>query len=181
MEKYQVIYADPPWEVKRGPEYNSNGASRVLTYPTMPMKDIIDLPIKELADTNCKLFLWGINKYLTETFEVMKQWGFKFSTMLVWCKNPNGIGLGGTFSLTTEYLLFGVKGKVGASRRHDTSWWLEKRGRHSQKPNKFRELINETFPDDSKIELFAREKTDGWDSWGNEVESDINLQAYQGC
>jgi len=55
---------------------------------------------------------------------------------LVWCKNPNGIGLGGTFSLTTEFLLFGVKGKVGATKRYDTTWWLEKRGRHSAKPHK---------------------------------------------
>jgi len=175
MKKYQIIYADPPWEVKRGPEYNSNGASRVLTYPIMKMEDIFKLPIQELTDKNCKLFLWGINKYLPETFEVMKRWGFKYSTMLVWCKNPNGIGLGGTFSLTNEYLLFGVKGKVGASKRHDTTWWLEKRGRHSQKPVKFRNIIDETFPNDNKIELFAREKTDGWDVWGNEVDSDIDL------
>ena len=175
MKKYQIIYADPPWEVKRGPEYNSNGASRSLTYPTMTIDEIKKLPVKSVVSDNCKLFLWGINKYLPETFEVMKEWGFRYSTMLVWCKNPNGIGLGGTFSLTTEYLLFGVKGKVGALKRHDTTWWIEKRGRHSAKPQKFRSVIEETFPSDSKIELFAREKTPGWDVWGNEVESDIDL------
>lgn len=175
MKKYQIIYADPPWEVNRGPEYNSNGASRILTYPTMPMKDIVNLPVKNLAEDNCKLFIWTINKYLPETFDVIKAWGFKYSTTLVWCKNPNGIGLGGTFSLTTEYLIFASKGKIGASKRHDTSWWLEKRGRHSAKPKKFREVIEETFPNDSKVELFAREKTEGWDVWGNEVESDIEL------
>ena len=175
MKKYQIIYADPPWEVKRGPDWGSNEASRILTYPTMKIADIIKLPIQYLSDENCKLFLWGINKYLPETFEVMRRWGFKYSTMLVWCKNPNGIGLGGTFSLTTEYLLFGVKGRLGASKRHDTTWWLEKRGKHSQKPNKFREIINKTFPNDNKIELFARQKTEGWDVWGNEVESDIEL------
>lgn len=178
MKKYRIIYADPPWDVKRGPEYHSNGPSRVLTYPTMKLQEIIDLPVQKLADENCKLFLWGINKYLPAAFEVMKNWGFKFSTMLVWCKNPNGIGLGGTFSLTTEYLLFGVKGKVGAAKRHDTTWWLEKRGRHSAKPQKFRQVIEETFPYDSKIELFAREKTEGWDVWGNEVESDITLGGW---
>ena len=83
MKKYQVIYADPPWEVKRGPEYNSNGASRVLTYPTMKMDDIYNLPIKSISDDNCKLFLWGINKYMPETYELLKHWGFKYSTTLV--------------------------------------------------------------------------------------------------
>lgn len=168
-KKYQIIYADPPWDVKRGPEYASNGPSRILTYPTMKTKDIINLPIKELADKNCKLFLWTINKYLPIAFKVMQQWGFRYSTTLIWCKNPNGIGLGGTFSLTNEYLLFGVKGKVGAKKRYDTTWWIEKRGRHSQKPLKFRQIIEQAFPDDNKIELFAREKPIGWDVWGDEV------------
>ena len=71
--------------------------------------------------------------------------------------------------------MFGIKGKVGASKRHDTTWWLEKRGKHSQKPQRFRDIIEQTFLNDSKIELFARQKTEGWDVFGNEVESDIQL------
>jgi len=88
----------------------------------MSMKEIFDLPIPSLADKNCKLFMWGINKYMPEQYQLLKHWGFKYSTTLVWCKKPNGIGLGGTFSLTTEFLLFAVKGKQGAEKRWDTTW-----------------------------------------------------------
>lgn len=105
---------------------------------------------------------------------MIKSWGFKYSTTIVWCKKPNGIGLGGTFSLTTEYLIFAHRKKVSANKRHDSTWFLEKRGRHSQKPQLFRDIISETF-EGNKIELFAREKHDGWDVWGNEVDSDIDL------
>lgn len=167
-KKYDVIYADPPWDVKAGPGWSSNGKSRDLIYPTMTLKQIEELPVNSLCAKNCRLFLWTINKYLPDAFNLMKSWGFKFSTMLIWCKNPNGIGLGGTFSLTNEYLLFGHKGKVEALKRHDTTWFLEKRGRHSRKPDKFRQLIEQTF-NGEKIELFAREKTQGWDVWGDEV------------
>ena len=154
-KKYDVIYADPPWEVKRGPDYGSNQASRVLTYPTMTLEKIRKLPISTIANKNCRLFMWSINKYLPDAFDIIKEWGFKYSTTLVWVKNPNGIGLGGTFSLTTEYLLFAYRGKCEAEKRFDTTWWLEKRGKHSQKPEKFREIINTAFPLLSKIELFS--------------------------
>lgn len=168
-KKYQIIYADPPWQVKKGPEWNSNGISREMHYPTMNLEDIRNLSIKNIADDNCKIFLWCINKYMYKAYTILQHWGFKYSTTLVWCKNPNGIGLGGTFSLTTEFLIFGCRGKVGASKRYDTSWWLEKRNKHSQKPVRFYEIIEEAFPADTKIELFARNKRSGWDAWGNEV------------
>jgi len=179
MNKYSVIYADPPWDIKTGGDGHwglKNGKSR-LPYPSMTIDEIKKLNIKQLINKDCKLFLWTVNKYLKESLDIMKEWGFKYSTTIVWCKKPNGIGFGGTFSLTTEYLLFGVKGKVESSKRHDTTWWLEKRGKHSVKPNKFRRIIEESFPSDNKLELFARQKTEGWDVWGNEVESDIELNS----
>jgi len=168
-KKYQIIYADPPWEVKAGPPWASNGKSRNLTYPTMTLEEIKHLPIKDISDKECVLFLWTINKYIEQSYQVAKFWGFKPSTLLVWCKNPNGIGLGGTFSLTTEFLLFAWKGKCGAKNRYDTTWWIEKRGKHSEKPKLFRDIIDKTFINKTKIELFARQKTEGWDVWGNEV------------
>ena len=104
----------------------------------------------------------------------MSAWGFKYSTTLVWCKAPNGIGLGGTFSITTEFLLFGYSQKCENIKRYDTTWWKIKRGPHSRKPDIFRNIIDETFKG-TKIELFARPltpmfpKVTGWDVWGNEV------------
>ena len=175
-KKYDVIYADPPWDVMGGPRWASNGLSRPLDYPTMKVDEIKAMPIKNIRANPCRLFMWTINKYLKEAFEIMGAWGFDYSTTLVWCKDPNGIGLGGTFSITTEFLLFGYCGKCQNKKRHDTTWWKAKRGRHSRKPDVFRDLIDETF-DGDKIELFARPltpmfpKMDGWDVWGDEVES----------
>lgn len=178
MKKYQIIYADPPWEVKRGPDWNSNGPSNPLPYPTMKTEDIGNLPIKELADRNSWLFLWVINKYIPEAYEVAKKWGFKPSCLLTWCKPKHGIGIGGTFIQTTEHLLFCRRGTKTARYRVDTTWFEHKRLVHSKKPDFFRTLIESLGEGNNrinKIELFAREKIGTWDVWGNEVESDIEL------
>lgn len=174
MKKYKTIVADPPWEVKAGPGWASNGKSRDLVYPTMSIGEIKALPVKELAEKEAHLYIWTINKYLEQTYEIARAWGFEPSTMLVWAKNPNGIGLGGTYSLSTEFCLFARRGICKATKRHPTNWWLWKRGKHSQKPEAFQDMIEETSPGDY-LELFARRKREGWDVWGNEVESDIQL------
>lgn len=174
MEKYQVIYADPPWDVKRGPDWNSNGPSKDLPYPTMSTDEIKALPIKAIADKNAHLYLWTINKYIPKSYEVAKAWGFNVSCMLTWCKPRHGIGIGGTYIQTTEHLLFCRRGTHKAKRRIDTTWFEHKRLRHSEKPQLFRDII-ESVSSGNKIELFARQKTEGWDVWGNEVESDIGL------
>jgi site-specific DNA-methyltransferase (adenine-specific) len=175
-KKYNIIYADPPWNVWAGCTFfkekkykiAKNRLRKKLTYPTMDIEDIKNLPVKDLSNKDSKLFIWTINKYLPQTFDVINSWGFKYSTCLTWCKKPMGLGLGGTFSGTTEFLMFAHKGKVNAKKRIDTTWFLEKRGIHSKKPNKFINLIDDLF-DGDKIELFARQKVEGWDSWGNEV------------
>ena len=175
MKKYQIIYADPPWDVKRGPDWNSNGPSKPLPYPTMSIDQIKALPIKEIADANSHLYLWTINKYIKESYEVAKEWGFNVSCMLTWCKPRHGIGIGGTFVQTTEHLLFCRKGTLKAKKRIDTTWFEHKRLSHSEKPDMFRKMIMDVSGDLPRIELFARQKTEGWDVWGNEVESDIVL------
>ena len=176
MKKYNIIYADPPWDVKAGPGWNSNGKSRDLVYPTMSIEDIKNMQVKEIADKNCHLYLWTINKYLRETFGILEKWGFKFSCMLTWCKPPHGIGLGGTYIQTTEHLFFCRRGTLKAKKRINTTWFEHKRYAHSVKPKMFRDMIVDVSGDRPRIELFARQKTDGWDVWGNEVESDIDLK-----
>ena len=169
-KKYNIIYADPPWEVLRGCEWNSNGKSRPLPYPTMSLKEIKELPVRDISSNNCKLFIWTINKYLPDVFDVIKSWGFKYSTTLLWNKKPMGIGLGGTFTTNTEYLIFAYKGKQNAIKKYDGCWFEQPRGVHSKKPDFFRNLISDTYSkDESKIELFARQKYHGWDVWGDEV------------
>tara|TARA_Y100000114_G_C11581640_1_gene241355 strand:- start:45 stop:575 length:531 start_codon:yes stop_codon:yes gene_type:complete len=170
-KKYNIIYADPPWDIETGwrQNFTHKVQSRKLKYPVMSFEQIYNLPIKDISDKDCKLFLWTINMYLPKVFDLIKHWGFKYSTTLVWCKNPNGLGLGGNFSLTTEFLIYASKGKQNCVKRHDTTWFNLKRGIHSKKPPHIRDLLMQMYGDVPRIELFARERILGWDSWGNEV------------
>jgi N6-adenosine-specific RNA methylase IME4 len=173
MKKYNVIYADPPWEVKAGPPWSSNSKSRDLNYPTMTLDAIKNLKVKELSEKNSHLYLWTINKYIEQSYSVARSWGFTPSCLITWVKNPHGIGLGGAYIQTTEHLLFCRRGSLKSKKRIDSSWFLYKRGRHSQKPDEFRKMIEEVSG--VGIELFAREKVRNWDVWGNEVISDVAL------
>ncbi len=182
MKKYKIIYADPPWQVmagsKQGRKKGDSQKSRPLQYPTMTLDEIKGLPIKQMIDKDAVLFLWTINKYLEQSYEVARQWGFKPSTMLVWDKTPKGIGLGGTFTLANEYLLFARRGTVKAQQRVKGNHWHFPREKHSRKPDFFRNLITETFGDLPRVELFAREEFEGWDCFGNQVGNSIDLSPY---
>ena len=182
MEKYKIIYADPPWQVmagsKQGRKAGDSQKSQPLQYPTMTLDEIKGLPVKQMINKDAVLFLWTINKYLEQSYEVARQWGFKPSTMLVWDKTPKGIGLGGTFTLANEYLLFARRGTVKAQQRVKGNHWHFPREKHSRKPDFFRNLITDTFGDLPRVELFAREEFDGWDCFGNQVENSIDLSPY---
>jgi len=175
LKKYNIIYADPPWDVKRGPDWNSNGPSKPLPYPTMSIDEIRALPVKEIADKNAHLYLWGINKYIPELYEVAKAWGFKPTCLLTWIKPPHGIGIGGTYVQTTEHLLFCRRGTLTARKRIDRTAFEHKRLKHSEKPNMFREMIVDVSGDLPRVELFCRDPHYGWDVWGNEVECTAEL------
>ncbi|MEK6883835.1 MAG: MT-A70 family methyltransferase [Nanoarchaeota archaeon] len=166
--KFQVIYIDPPWDVKAGPDWGSGEQSKDLIYPTMSLEEISSMPINELADKNAHLYLWTINKYIRESYDIVRRWGFEPSCLLTWIKPPHGIGLGGTFIQTTEHLLFCRRGTLEAKKRIDTTWFQYPRGKHSEKPEEFRKMIEEVSPG-NRIVLFARTKTKGWEVWGNEI------------
>jgi len=168
-KKYKTIVADPPWKVKAGPIFNSNGKSRDLEYQTMSVDEIRALDVSSIAENNAHLYLWTINKYVEDAYAVCRSWGFKPSTLLVWNKAPMGIGLGGTYVLATEYILFARKGTCPALKRLDRNWWNWKRqSRHSKKPEEFQDMV-ETVSPAPRIELFARREREGWDTWGDEV------------
>ena len=172
-KKYQIIYADPPWKVMAGSKQSRKDGdsqkSLLLSYPTMELKEIISMPVKEIRERNSVLFLWTINAYIEQSYQVARAWGFKPSTMLVWGKTPKGIGLGGTFTLATEYLLLARSGILKANKRIKGNWWHLPREKHSKKPGLFRDMIADIFGNLPRIELFAREKTEGWDVWGDEI------------
>lgn len=165
-KKYQVIYADPPWEIKKI-KRNSRPNQIKMDYPTMKFEDIVNLPVKNISEDNSCLFLWTIQSYLPKSFEVMDKWGFKYQRTITWDKN-NGMCLFG-FHHRTEFLLFGYKGKIDIypKRKAFPTLVSAKSEYHSSKPQIFRDLI---FPfGNSHIELFARVKPDNWDVWGDEV------------
>ena len=195
MAKYSVIHADPAWEQKAGrpigkyemkdgrqafPQGASNSA-RDTSFPSMSVAEIKALDVQGVSADDCVLYLWATNKYLPAAFEVVKAWGFQYSTTLVWAKNMMGGGLGGTFKINTEYLIFATKGSVKALKTTAGTWFNVKRTyengapKHSKKPDFFYDLIGQTSAG-AKIDLFARDKREGWDSWGNEIENSIELK-----
>ncbi len=173
-KKYQIIYADPPWPVKKIlRKVRPNQVE--MDYPTMSVEDIKALPVASLADDNASLFLWTTHKFLPVSFEVMTAWGFKYQRTITWDKQ-NGMCLFG-FHHRTEFLLFGYKGKIQMypERKAIPTLIVANSPRHSEKPAVIRSMI-EVFGM-TRLELFARQKVAGWDCWGNEVESDVELKA----
>ena len=173
MKSYQIIYADPPWKYRNKRTGGSMLSGSASKYPTMALVDIKALPIQKIASKNSVLFLWATVPLLPEAMEVLRMWGYTYKTALFWRKIMS-LGMGFWFRGQVEVLLLGIKGKVKAFRIQEPNFVQTKVGKHSEKPPEFRRLIELTnlVP---RIELFAREKTPGWDVWGNEVESDIEL------
>jgi N6-adenosine-specific RNA methylase IME4 len=177
MRKYQIIYADPPWSYKNMGNIQATASSH---YSTMINEDICELPISNLADDNCILFLWATFPKIQEALDVIKSWGFEYKTVgFVWIKkNKNGsnfFGVGWYTKSNAEVCLIGTKGKPPKQSNSISQIIETVREKHSKKPDVIRGKIVEFCGDLPRIELFAREKTEGWDVWGNEVESDINL------
>jgi N6-adenosine-specific RNA methylase IME4 len=139
-----------------------------LAYAQMSLSEITDLPVKGLAAPDAHLYLWTTNRYLRDSYGIAEAWGFRPSVLLVWAKTPRGIGLGDTFRLTTEYVLFARRGNLPHARIVPTTWFNWPRGRHSEKPGEFYELIESVTPG-PYVDLFARTARSGWTVWGDEV------------
>lgn len=183
LKKYQIIYADPPWQYK---VYSKKGEGRSAEshYPTMSIEDICKLPVKELADENCVLFMWMTFPTLKEGLKVIDEWGFKYKTVaFVWIKQNKKTpslfwGMGFWTRANAEICILAIKGtpkRISAKVHQVIVSPIEE---HSKKPDEARKRIVELIGDLSKIELFAREKVEGWDAWGNEVDCDIDLYEY---
>jgi N6-adenosine-specific RNA methylase IME4 len=123
------------------------------------------LVVVDLAAEDAHLYLWTTNAYLHAAFDIASGWGFKHSQTLTWCKPRNGIGPGGAFSNTTEFVLFCRRGHLAYQDRLDTTWWQWPRGAHSVKPAAFYDLVERVSPG-PYVELFARAPRLGWSSWG---------------
>ncbi len=178
MKKYQIIYADPPW----GGSGKSRGRGVIKHYETMDTKDICALPIKTIAGNDSVLLLWAVLPMLPDALEVIKAWGFEYkTTAFVWVKtNKNTMGLfwgmGSYTRSNVELCLLATRGNSLPVLVHDIhSVVMSAVMEHSHKPAIVRERIVQLMGDLPRIELFARRKVEGWDCWGNEVESNIEL------
>ena len=176
-KRYNVIYADPPWEYRNRRTGGSMRSGAAAQYPTMNLEDLKNLKVKEIADKNSVLFLWATVPLLPEAIQIMEAWGYKYKTMITWRKIMS-LGMGYYFRGQTEHLLVGIRGKVKAFRCQRPNFIQARAERHSQKPEEFRKLIEEATPELlNRIELFARRRSDGWDAWGNEIPESENAVA----
>ena len=186
MDKYQIIYADPPWHFgsKQLQKYNGNRFASLESreYPTMPTSDICNLPIHTITDNDCALFLWVTDGHLEDGLSVIKSWGFKYITVaFIWSKKTSSwkqvATLGAWTMKNCEICLLATKGQMLKYKKSNSEYQLVEsiRNEHSAKPQEVRKRIEAISPTCDKIELFARQKVDGWSVWGNEVESDIEL------
>ena len=151
-----------------------------LPYETMTVDEISLLPVKNLTCKDAFLFIWVTNKYLLESQKVINSWGFKYVACITWKKKKMGGGLGGVVRICSEHLLFCRKGSLKATGNISESVIDAKRPYvngypcHSKKPDVFYNLIEGVYSGE-RLELFARNKRIGWDSWGNEIDSDIKI------
>lgn len=184
-KKYQIIYADPPWEYKlSGSRINSRGMAK-QHYNTMTTDEICNLPIKDIKTENALCFLWATFPNIKEAIKVLEAWGFIYKTAaFVWVKknkksNTNFLGMGAYTRANAEVCLLGISKKTKAKQQviaNNVHQIIESPiQKHSKKPEIVRDKIVQLLGDVQRIELFARQKTGGWDSWGNEVEKDLDL------
>jgi len=172
---FRCIVADPPWQVTTGPDAwgTKEAGNEALDYETMSIEQIKEMPIAERSADDAHLYLWTINKYVEQSYDVARCWGFKPSVLLVWAKQPRGIGLGGTFRQTCEFILYARRGSLQENTITETTWFSWPRGVHSRKPDAFYELVESKTPapggKQDRLELFARRQRAGWTVWGDEV------------
>ena len=167
MKKYNIIYADPPWKYD---QKSLQGAAE-HHYSTMSLKELKELPVSELADKDCALFLWATFPQLREALELIEAWGFQYKTVaFVWLKK-NKVADSWFYGIC----LFATKGKPKRQSAGVHQFIISPVEAHSKKPDEARSKIIQLMGDLPRIELFARQSPEGWDVWGNEVESSVEL------
>lgn len=167
--KYKTIVIDPPWPVdiirlKRRPNQVK------MPYNVQSLKEIENFPINDFSADSCDLFMWTTHTYLPHSLEILKKWGFKYHCLITWDKT-NGMSILG-ITRRTEFAIYAYKGKMGLSTRGDyiPTFFRNKQLGHSVKPPSFYQMIRPNTQE-PRIDIFARQRHEGFDSWGNEVET----------
>lgn len=186
-KKYDIIYADPPWDYGGKMQFDKSGkkeeninwernifiSAANFQYPTLKTTDMMKIPIQEIAKDDCLLFMWVTNPHLEQGLALGKAWGFQYRTVaFVWdkmCHNP------GQYTMSyCELCLVFKKGKIPTPRgaRNIKQLVRVPRGNHSEKPMEVLKGIESMFPTQDRIELFARHQPEGWDVWGLDVRAE---------
>lgn len=174
--RFGTILADPPWQFQNRTGKMAPEHKRLSRYPTMTLGEICDLPVEVVAADRAHLYLWVPNALLPEGLEVMRHWGFRYKSNLIWSKirkdgGPDRRGVGFYFRNVTEVLLFGVRGTdvrtLAPGRSQENIISTQKR-EHSRKPDEQYAII-ERCSWGPRLELFARGPREGWTVWGNQA------------
>lgn len=162
--RFATIVIDPPWDWGDEGDQDQLGRARP-DYATMGIDQLEALPVGELADDDCHLYLWITNRSLPKGFALMEAWGFRYVTCLTWVK-PH-FGMGNYFRGQTEQVLFGVRGSQPLKRRDAGTVLHAPRGRggHSSKPLEFIDLVESCSPG-PYLEMFSRTERPDWFAWG---------------
>lgn len=180
--RYSVLYADPPWDYNGKTQQNGDHAVKSAKdhYPTMTLKELKALKVQDICEPDAVLFLWTSSPHLPQAIELMGSWGFEYKTIaFIWDKQKTNPGY---YTLSRcEICLVGKRGKFPQPRgsRKEHQFLSQMRGRHSEKPEEIRKRIERMFPEQRKIELFARQKPEGWAVFGNEVEEGVKIPKEQ--
>ena len=167
--KFGVIYADPPWPYPERLDAKNLYGARNYHYDELSIKDLCELKVKELSADNAVLFIWVATNFLKQSFEIIESWGFKYKSNIVWIKSGRG-GIGYYVKGDHELLLIATKGScLPKTDKLISSVLKAPKQEHSKKPKEVYEMIETLYPDNKYIELFARNKRNGWVSWGNEI------------
>ncbi|GGE24163.1 N6-adenosine-specific RNA methylase IME4 [Gemmobacter megaterium] len=165
---FQIILADPPWNFA-GNSKSKPGRNARRHYDTMPLADIEALPIRAMSAANALLLLWVTVPFAEHGFRVLRSWGFRYKSQLVWTKARNGTGYWARNR--HEIVLIGRRGRFPCEMPalFPTSVIPGAQGRHSAKPDWIHEVIDARFPEASKVEIFARAPRPGWTAIGNQL------------
>ena len=170
MKKYQIIYADPAWKYNdKRVSITSDRPERYggISYDVMDIEELSKLPIKDIADDNCTLFMWVTMPLLQDCFKVIDTWGFEYRTVaFVWDKMRHNPGI---YTLSNcELCLVFKRGKIPTPRgaRNIQQLVRSPRKEHSEKPIEVIQAIEKMFPNHERIELFARREVKGLSAWG---------------
>jgi N6-adenosine-specific RNA methylase IME4 len=168
-DKFRVFYADPPWSYGNSGSGLDQYGPAERHYPAMTIAELCALDVKSIADADAVLFLWVTSPLLDECWPVIKAWGFDYKTSFVWDKIKHNFGHYN--SVRHEFLLVCTRGSCtpDVKKLFDSVLTIERSGKHSKKPQEFREIIETLYTHGKRIELFARAAAEGWETYGNEV------------